>query len=69
MNALQQAVDRAGSQSALARLLNVKPQAVQQWVANGEPPVKRAIQIEEVVDGEITRHDLRPDIFGPSQAA
>lgn len=33
--ALDEAIVKAGSQSALAKLVGVKPQAVQQWVKQG----------------------------------
>ncbi len=63
--AIERAVDAAGSQSALARELGVTHQAVQQWVADGKPPVRRAIDIEIAVNGAVTREELRPDIYRP----
>jgi DNA-binding transcriptional regulator YdaS (Cro superfamily) len=60
---IQKAVAVIGSQSALARLCGVKPQAVQKWVATGRPPAERVLQIEQVTKGQVTRYELRPDLY------
>lgn len=49
----QQAVDKAGSIMALARILEVTRQAVQQYVKRGVLPAKRVLQLME----------LRPEWF------
>jgi DNA-binding transcriptional regulator YdaS (Cro superfamily) len=63
---IEKAARLVGSQTALAKELQITPQAVQQWVASGKPPSNRCIAIEKAVSGEVTRYDLRPDVFGPS---
>jgi len=60
---IKRAVQIAGGQSALARFIGVKPQAVQQWVASGRVPPVRVPRIVEAVGGAVSHHDLRPDIF------
>ncbi len=40
--ALDDAISKAGSQSALARMCGIKPQSVQQWVKKGFVSRKRA---------------------------
>lgn len=54
-------------QTGAARILGVSQGLVWQWL-NGETKVtaERAIDIEGKTAGAITRHDLRPDIFGPA---
>lgn len=61
--AIQRAVEIAGNQSALARALEVTPQAVQQWVDEDRVPARRCRPIEEITG--VSVHELRPDIFGP----
>jgi DNA-binding transcriptional regulator YdaS (Cro superfamily) len=62
--AIARAARLAGSQSALASLLGVSPQAVQQWVEKGHPPPERCLAIERAVSGAVTRFELRPDVYG-----
>lgn len=49
-----------GNQSILARKLEIKPQAVQQWISRGQIPIRRAIQIERITDGKIRLDELLP---------
>ncbi|WP_132313616.1 transcriptional regulator [Martelella mediterranea] len=50
----------AGGPVALAKAIgNVSPQAVSQWK---RVPAGRVLQVERIVS--ISRHDLRPDIYG-----
>jgi DNA-binding transcriptional regulator YdaS (Cro superfamily) len=50
-----------GKNIDLAKLLGVTESAVSQWK---RVPYQRAIEIEEKTEGRLTRHDLRPDVFG-----
>jgi len=61
---IQKAVRLAGSQTALANLLGISPQAVQKWVDQGKPSPNGCKQIEIALDGRVTRHELDPDLFG-----
>ena len=62
---IQQAVKVAGSQSALAKAVNAAPQFVSQWVTGRRPvPPKFALTIEKATG--VSRHELRPDVFGPA---
>ncbi len=64
MSAIQTAIDRYEMpQAAIARHLKVTPQAVNQWIKGLRPvPPKHALVIE--ADTGVTRHELRPDVFG-----
>lgn len=59
--ALRRAVARAGSQTALARLLGVTQQAVSQWLVQGRPPASHVLPIERATG--VSRHELRPDLY------
>ena len=62
------AVAVAGSQSELARLVGVSPQAVYAWTRGGVISPLSAARIERATQGAVTRADLRPDIFGPVES-
>ena len=53
-------VNHFGSQTKLARRLGIRPQSVQEWVATGHLPPRRAIQIAKITMGEIRLSDLLP---------
>ncbi|PID44071.1 MAG: Cro/Cl family transcriptional regulator [Proteobacteria bacterium] len=50
-----------GSRAKLAKVVGVTPQAVHKWEKQ-KIPSARAIQIEQITNGEITVKDLRPDL-------
>jgi DNA-binding transcriptional regulator YdaS (Cro superfamily) len=62
MDALSKAIKRFGSQAKLAEALDVEPMAVTHWKNRGVP-LKRAIQIEELTNGDISMRDLCPAKF------
>jgi len=51
-----------GGITALAKRLGVSRAAVYEWI-NGRVPAERAVEIERVTNGAVTRQVLRPDIF------
>ncbi len=63
MNALESAIKEVGSAAALAGTLNITAQAVGLWRRAGKPPAERCLAIQQLTDGRITCHDLRPDVF------
>ena len=63
---IEKAVRLAGNQSALARAVNVSPQAVQQWVESGRVSHKKVIEVERATG--VSRTELRPDIYPADEA-
>ena len=61
-------IKAAGSQAELARALDIKPQSVIKWRGRGVPP-DRVLEIERLTG--VSRHEIRPDVFGdqPDAAA
>ena len=55
------AIEKAGSVAALAALAGVRQQAISQW--RRRIPAERVLLIEGLTG--ISRHQLRPDVFGP----
>nr|WP_315492532.1 Cro/CI family transcriptional regulator [uncultured Pseudomonas sp.] len=50
-----------GSQAKMAKLLDVKPPTVSQWCSGERPiPAARAVQIENLTQGQIKRESLCP---------
>lgn len=59
---LNEAKRKAGGSTELARALgDLTPQAISQWKV---VPADRVLKVEEITG--VSRHDLRPDIFGPA---
>jgi len=50
---------KAGGMAALARKLDISRQAILQW---DRVPAERVLEVEKATG--VSRHDLRPDIFG-----
>lgn len=59
---VDRAVSAAGGQTALAKRLNIKPQAVQQWK---RIPAGRVLEVERITG--ISRHELRDDLYPQEQ--
>lgn len=59
-NALDAVIAVSGSMTALAEHLGITPQAVARW---RHVPAARCLDVERLTG--ISRHRLRPDIFGP----
>ena len=64
-SALEQAIRIIGTQQALARKLGIRAPSVAEWRRRGRVPAERCAAIETATGGEVTRHDLRPDLFDP----
>jgi DNA-binding transcriptional regulator YdaS (Cro superfamily) len=60
--ALTQAVNRVGSQSALARICGVSQAAVWKWIDTGAVlPAEHVFTVETATG--VLRHELRPDLY------
>jgi len=67
MSAISKAVEKAGSQAELARLLGVSSQAINKMLTAKRVPAERVLKIEEVTG--VSRHELRPDLYPAESAA
>jgi DNA-binding transcriptional regulator YdaS (Cro superfamily) len=61
---LRKAIEAADGKSALARGLNISPAAVCQWK---RVPADRVLSVERITG--VSRHELRPDLYGPASNA
>jgi DNA-binding transcriptional regulator YdaS (Cro superfamily) len=57
-----------GSQDNLAAALGIKSPSITGWKDRKRVPAERCLAIEAVTRGAVTRHDLRPDVFGEAPA-
>jgi len=66
---IEEAVNRAGGQTALALSIGVKQAHVWNWLHRGTPVTAELCKKIEALTG-VPSHDLRPDVFGeaPSPA-
>lgn len=68
--ALNNAVELAGGQSAMARALSTETRALRQghvwaWLnRDGQLPPEFCLPVEALYG--VSRYDLRPDVFGPA---
>lgn len=63
LSPVEAVIKALGGPSAAARALGIsKPNVVTNWKARGQVPIERVLEIEAVTG--ISRHELRPDIFG-----
>lgn len=68
--ALEKAVELAGGQAELARKLSdvmdrkILQQHVWNWLnRDSQLPAEYVIPVEKAVDGKVSRHDLRSDLY------
>lgn len=66
---IKRAVEIAGSQKKLATAIGCSPNAIIEARKRGQVSWKMALRIDELSNGEISKHDLRPDVFGPHPQA
>lgn len=64
-NAVELVIEKLGGPTKAANALGVSnPSVVANWRSRGRVPAERVIEIEGLTG--ISRHDLRPDVFGPN---
>lgn len=62
---LQRAIEICGGQAALARRIGKAQAHVWNWLNRDKTvPADQCIPIETATDGEVSRYELRPDVFG-----
>lgn len=67
LSALQDAVAKAGGQTALARAIGKTQGHISQWLRREYVPAEEVLKIEAATG--VSRHQLRPDIYPEPQEA
>lgn len=60
---LEKAIKIVGSQYRMAKILGKRQSVIWYWLKCGHVSASAAIPIEEATGGQVTRHELRPDIY------
>lgn len=68
-NALRRAISIVGGQTALSKKIGkVKQPHIYNWLNRDKcVPAEFVLAIEAATNGQVTRHDLRPDIYPPNE--
>jgi DNA-binding transcriptional regulator YdaS (Cro superfamily) len=66
MKPVARAIEAAGGIAQLAKLCNVRYQAVQKWRATNRLPAERVLEVERF--SGVPRSELRPDLY-PAEVA
>lgn len=70
MDALKKAISIAGSQVALASALGTTQSRISNWLHRDKRvPAEMVLPIERITGGQVSRSDLRPDLYPPEAAA
>lgn len=62
VNAIRRAIDLAGGVPSVAAACRLSKQAIYKWVTDGLP-ANRVLFLEQATGGQVTRHELRPDLY------
>lgn len=69
LEALRRAVEILGSQGKAAAAIGVRQQTVSELLKVGKKvPAEWCIPLERATAGEVTRHELRPDLYPIDEA-
>lgn len=63
---LLEAISAAGGPAEIGKQLGISHAAVAQWK---RCPAERAIQLEKLTGGQVTRQQLRPDLYPETEEA
>lgn len=62
--AIETAISIANSQSELARRIGTRQGTLWKWIRKNRVPAEYCVAIERATEGQVTRYQLRPDVFG-----
>jgi DNA-binding transcriptional regulator YdaS (Cro superfamily) len=60
---LEKAIKIVGSQYRMAKILGKRQSVIWYWLKSGHVSAEFVIPIEQATGGQVTRHELRPDIY------
>ena len=70
LDAIRKVVKIVGGQSALARKLGTRQGRISAWILrDGRVGASYALMCHYITNGEVSAHDLRPDLYPPTLVA
>lgn len=66
---IERAIKHHGSQARLASAMGCSQQQISYLLNAKSITAEMAMKLDQATGGAVSRHDLRPDIFGPKQDA
>lgn len=64
---IERAIGHYGSQAKLAEAMGCSQQQIAYLLKASSITAEMALKVHEATGGAVSKHDLRPDIFGPSE--
>ena len=70
---LRSSIKEMGGLTVLAEEMSkigkyVYPQLLEAWIRRGQIPAVWVLSMEQALKGAVTRHELRPDVYGEKQS-
>lgn len=66
---IEAAIDDLGSQAKLADAMGCSQQQISYLLKAKSITAEMAVKIDAATGGRVSRHDLRPDLFGAKESA
>ena len=66
---IEKAIGHYGSQAKLAEAMNCSQQQIAYLLKASSITAEMALKVDEATAGTVSKHTLRPDIFGPANEA
>lgn len=67
---IERAIEAHGSQVKLAKAVGCSQQYISWLLSDAKQiSVEKAVEFERATGGAVSKHDLRPDFFGPRETA
>lgn len=66
---IERAIEIAGSEAKLGAMTGYSQVAINKAKHRGKPTADMAVAIERALNGQVTRQQMRPDLFEPAEAS
>lgn len=67
IDCLKKAIKHLGGVSRVAKMCLLTQPSVSSWLKKGRIPIRHVLTIERATGGQVTRYEMRPDVYGNSE--